>query len=282
MSGNASLFTKIKKKGHGSVTFGDKSMGKIIGVGKIGKDPSNSIDNVYLVDGLKFNLLSISQLCDKGNLVTFASTHCIIKDKKSEKITLYGPRIDNVYAIDIDNIPSHNLSCFKASHHENKWLWHRRLGHASMHTIKKLAKKELVRGLPLCNFEYDHVCDACAKGKQVRSSFKPKNNISTSRPLELLHMDLCGPISIQSLGRSKYILVIVDDYSRFTWVSFLKEKNEAFNEFSKLCKQLQVYKNSPIVFIRSDHGREFDQKEFTEFCSNYGIAHNFSAPQFLG
>ena len=104
-------------------------------------------------------------------------------------------------------------------------------------------------------------------------------------------MDLCGPISIQSLGRSKYILVIVDDYckvvgpfefvhySRFTWVSFLKEKNEAFKEFSKLCKQLQIYRNSPIVFIRSNHGREFDQKEFTEFCSNYGIAHNFSAPR---
>ena len=196
MSGNASSFSEIKKNGHGSVTFGDKSIGKTIGVGRIGKDPSNSIDNVYLVDGLKFNQLSISQLCDKGNLVTFDSTHCIAKNKKLKKITLHGPRIDNVYAIDIDNIPPQNLSCFKASQHEDKWLWHRRLGHASMHTIKKLAKKELVRGLPKCNFEYDHICDACAKGKQVRSSFKSKNNISTSRPLELMHMDLCGPIPI--------------------------------------------------------------------------------------
>ena len=87
-----------------------------------------------------------------------------------------------------------------------------------MHTIRKLAKQELVRGLPKYNFENDHLCDACAKGKQVRSSFKPKNSISTSRPLELLHMDLCGPIPVQSLGRSKYILVIVDDFSLFTWV----------------------------------------------------------------
>ena len=273
------MFTKIKKKGHGSVTFGDKSIGKIMGVGKIGKDPDNSIENVYLVDGLKFNLLSISQLCDKGNLVTFDSTHCIVKNKISEKISLYGPRIDNVYAIDINNVPSQNLSCFKASHNEEKWLWHRRLGHASMHTIKKLAKRDLVRGLPSCNFEYDHICDACAKGKQTRSSFKSKNSISTSKPLELLHMDLCGPIPIQSLGHNKYIFVIVDDYSRFTWVCFLKEKNETFKEFSKLCKQLQVQTNSQIISIRSDHGREFDQKEFTEFCNKHGIAHNFSAPR---
>ena len=209
MSDNASLFIEVKKKECGSVTFGDKGIGKIISVGKIGKNPSNSIDNVYVVDGLKVNILCISQLCDKGNLVTFDSTNCIVRNKKSKKITLHGPRIENVYAIDIDNIASHNLSCFKVTPIEDNWLWHHRLGHASMDTIKKLAKHELVRGLPTCKFEYDHLCDACAKGKQVYSSFKPTNNISTSRPLELLHMDLCGPISIQSLERSKYILVIV-------------------------------------------------------------------------
>ena len=91
MSGNTTLFTEIKKKEYGNVTFGDKSMGKIIGIGKVGKDPSNFIDNVYLVDGLKFNLLSISQLCDKGNVVSFDSTHCIVQNKESRKVNLYGP-----------------------------------------------------------------------------------------------------------------------------------------------------------------------------------------------
>ena len=95
MGDNASLFTEIKKKGHGSVTFGDKGKGKILVIRKIGKDPLNIINNVYLVDGLKFNLLSISQLCDKENLVPFDSTHCIVQNKKSKKITIYSPRIDN-------------------------------------------------------------------------------------------------------------------------------------------------------------------------------------------
>jgi len=134
-----------------------------------------------------------------------------------------------------------------------------------MHTIKKLAKHELIRGLPMCKFEYDQLCDACAKGKQTRSSFKSKNNISTFRSLELLHMNLCGPISIPSLGHSKYILVIVDDYSRFTWVSFLKEKNEAFEQFSKICSQLQVYKNLSIVLLEVITVENLTKKNLSNF-----------------
>jgi len=169
---------------------------------------------------------------------------CCKKNKQARKVTIHGRRIEYVYAVDIDNLSSHNLSCLKVSHHEDNWLWHPRLGNASMHTIKKPVKNELVRGLPTCNFKYDHLCEACARGKQVRRSFKSKNNVSTTRSLELLRMDLCGLIPIQSPGHRKHILVIVDDYSRFTWVSFLKEKNEAFKEFSKLCKRLEVYKLS--------------------------------------
>jgi len=71
----------------------------------------------------------------------------------------------------------------------------------------------------------------CAKEKQVHSSFKPKNSLSTGRLLELFHMDLCGSIPIQRLGWNKYILVIVDEYFRFAWVSFLTETNEAFKNF---------------------------------------------------
>ena len=119
MSSNASLFIGIRKKRHKSVTYGDKDMGNIISIGEIGKDPTNSIDNVCLIDGLKLNLLSISQLCDNGNLVAFDSTHCMLKSRKYRKVTLYGPRIGNVYEIDINDIPSSNLVCSKVSHHDD-------------------------------------------------------------------------------------------------------------------------------------------------------------------
>ena len=100
-------------------------------------------------------------------------------------------------------------------------LWHRRLGHANMRLIQSLSSKDLVRNLPKLKYD-QHFCDACKIGKQVHSSHKAKNMVSTSRCLELMHMDLFGPSAIHSYGGNFYTLVIVDDYSRYTWTKFLK------------------------------------------------------------
>ena len=114
---------------------------------------------------------------------------------------------------------------------EISWLWHRRLGHASMDLMSKMVKKNLVKGLPKVNYERNRLCDACQLGKQTRNTFKPKNLVPTIRPLELLHMNLFGPTRTTSLGGKRYELVIVDDYSRFTWVMFLAYKDETFELF---------------------------------------------------
>ena len=104
--------------------------------------------------------------------------------------------------------------------------------------------------------------------------------VSTSRCLELLHMDLFGPSAIQSYGGNFYTLVIVDDYSRYTWTKFLKSKNEAFEQFEILSKKIQNQSGNCIVSIRTDHGREFDNEiQFGEFCNKNGITHNFTAPR---
>ena len=95
-------------------------------------------------------------------------------------------------------------------------------------------------------------------GKQIKNSFKNKNFISTTRPLELLHMDLFGPSRTPSLGGKSYAFVIVDDFSRYTWVLFLSQNNEAFYEFSKFCNKVQNEKGFTITCIRSDYGREFE------------------------
>jgi len=93
----------------------------IIGIGKIGKDTSKSLENVYIVEGLKFNLLSISQLCDKGNTDIFNSSHCIVQNVHDNNTILYGPRVDNIYAINLNSISSNKLPCFKASF-DDTWL----------------------------------------------------------------------------------------------------------------------------------------------------------------
>nr|CAN62159.1 hypothetical protein VITISV_041771 [Vitis vinifera] len=116
-------------------------------------------------------------------------------------------------------------------------------------------------------------------GKQIKNSFKNKKFISTTRPLELLHMDLFGSSRTPSLGGKSYAFVIVDEFSRYTWVLFLSQKNEAFYGFSKFCNKVQNEKGFTITCIRSDHGREFENINFEDYCNEHGINHNFSTPR---
>ena len=137
----------------------------------------------------------------------------------------------------------------------------------------------MVKGLSKLKIEFDHICDACQLGKQTRESFNSKNIVSTLRPLELLHMDLFGPTRTTSLGGKKYGLVIVDDFSRFTWILFLAHKDEAFDIFLKFHKKVSNQKIFLIVAIRSDHGTEFENRFFENFYNEQEIDHNFSAPR---
>ena len=146
--------------------------------------------------------------------VIFEPTHCEVQSLHDNHTFFIGSRNENVYLVDLDSL--NNSDVCLASLVNDSWLWHRWLGHAGMKQISKLVKIKLFRRLPKLKFEKDDVCDACQMRKQTRSSFKSKGMISTSRPLELLHFDLFGPISPSSLGGKSYAFIIVDDYSRFT------------------------------------------------------------------
>ncbi|KAK2989566.1 hypothetical protein RJ640_018328 [Escallonia rubra] len=149
MTGDHSLFSHITSKNGRLVTFRDNSNGKIIGKGKIDIG-SISIDNVSLVDGLKFNLISINQLIDSGHKVQFEGDHCLISHA-SDGGTLVGKRDGNIYTLSFDSSGSSREVCLSAQQNDI-WLWHRRLGHVHMDLIKKLVSKELVRGLPKLKF----------------------------------------------------------------------------------------------------------------------------------
>ncbi|GJT49960.1 retrovirus-related pol polyprotein from transposon TNT 1-94 [Tanacetum coccineum] len=269
MTGNRKLFSSYKAYNGGNVIFGSNLRGKIIGKGTISQD-SLIIENVEHVDNLTYNLLSVGQICDNKCKVIFTEHDSeIIKD---EKVIGKGIRKGGIYVMKLGNKPEDKI-CL-ATLDENSTLWHRRLGHANMQLIQSLASKELVRNLP--KLKYDrHFCDACKIGKQAHASHKAKNIVSTTRCLELLHMDLFGPSAIRSYGGNRYTLVIVDDYSRFTWTRFLANKTEAFEKFSKM---IQNKLGCSIVSIRTDHGREFDNEvQFGNYCDLNGISHNFSA-----
>jgi len=237
MTRDVSKFVNIILKQEGHVTYGDNNKGKILEKGTIGNENSFLIHDVFYVEGLKLkpNLLSISQLCDRGYQVTFKTNFCEIRLPNSKEVLLVGKRINNVYLLDISN--STSIGCLLTKYEES-WLWHRRIAHIHMHHLDKLISNDLVIGLPKLKFEKNHVCEACQKGKQTKRSFKLKNIVSTSKPLELLHMDLFCPSRTMSLGRNYYAIVVVDDFSKFTWTMFLHSKSEAYSAFKKLAKRL--------------------------------------------
>ena len=148
-----------------------------------------------------------------------------------------------------------------------------------MRRVSQINKLNLVRGLPNLKFSSDALCEACQKGKFAKPAFKSKNVVSTSKPLELLHIDLFGPVKTASVSGKKYGLVIVDDYRRWTWVKFLRHKDESHSMFVTFCNQVQNEKDLRIVKVRSDHGGEFENKEFESFFNDKGILHDFSCPR---
>jgi transposase InsO family protein len=146
------------------------------------------------------------------------------------------------------------------------WLWHRRLAHVGINTLKKTPKKYMVRGLKDVVFEKDKLCSACQAGKQVANTHPTKAFMSTSRPLELLHMDLFGPTTYASASGNLYCLVIVDDFSRYTWVFFLHDKSVVASIFKKFAKKAQNEFECKIKKIRSDNGKESHNTNIHEYC----------------
>ncbi|GJY07443.1 retrovirus-related pol polyprotein from transposon TNT 1-94 [Tanacetum coccineum] len=171
-------------------------------------------------------------------------------------------RDTNLYTISLDDMLKTSLICLLSKASKTKsWLWHRRLSiwlsHLNFGTLNKLAKDGLARGIPKLKFQKDHLCSACALGKSKKSSHQPKAEDTNQEKLYLLHMDLCGPMRVESINGKKYILVIVDDYSRFTWVKFLRSKDEAPDAIIKCIKNIQVRLNATVRNVRTDNGTEF-------------------------
>jgi transposase InsO family protein len=147
-----------------------------------------------------------------------------------------------------------------------------------MKNLHKLLKGEHVLGLTDVCCEKDRPCAACQAGKRVETTHPSKNVMTTSRPLELLHMDFFGPVACLSIGGSKYGLVIVDDFSRFTWVFFVQDKSETQSTLKRFLNRAQNEFELKVKKIRSDNGSEFKNLHVQEYLEEEGIKHEFSSP----
>ncbi|XP_019188855.1 PREDICTED: uncharacterized protein LOC109183091 [Ipomoea nil] len=230
MTGDAKYLNNVKGS-TGEVTFGDGVKGKITGIGTLNVTGLPKLQQVLLVEGLHANLISISQLCDQEWKVCFTKDSCNVTDYKKNCVMEGKRSSDNCYILTNDSY------CYRSSIKESK-LWHQKLGHLNYRSLEKLIKIEGVRGLPSIKVEKAGVCSACQAGKQTRAAHTSQNMINTTHCLELIHMDLIGPTRTESIGGKRYILVCVDDFSRFSWVSFLREKSETFEAFKALALKL--------------------------------------------
>nr|GEX73608.1 retrovirus-related Pol polyprotein from transposon TNT 1-94 [Tanacetum cinerariifolium] len=194
-----------------SVKFDNDHVAKIIGYGKY-KTGNVTILRVYFVEGLGHNLFFVGQFCDLDLEVAFRQHTCFICNLEGVDL-LIGSQGNNLYTLSLGDMMASLPICLLSKASKTKfWLWHRRLSYLNFGAINHLARQ----GLPKLKFKNDHLCSACVTGKSKRKSHKPKSKDTNQEKLYLLHMDLCGPMRVESVNGKKYILVIVDDYSRFT------------------------------------------------------------------
>nr|GEU92738.1 copia protein [Tanacetum cinerariifolium] len=250
MTGDRSRLLNFVKKFIGTVRFKNDHFGAIMGYGDYVVGES-VISRVYYVEGLGYNLFSVRQFYDFDLEVAFRKHSCYVRDTNVVDL-IKGSRGTNLYTILVEDMMKSSPICLlsKASKHKS-WLWHRRLNHLNFGTINDLARKDLVRGLPRLKFEKDHLCYACQLGKRKNHTQKPKAENTNLEVLNTLHMDLCNPMRVQTINGKKYILVSMDDYSRFTWVKFLRSKDETSKVVIKRNRTLVEAAWTVLIFSKA-------------------------------
>nr|GFA17503.1 hypothetical protein [Tanacetum cinerariifolium] len=249
MTGNRALLMNFVEKFLRTVCFGNNDFAVIAGYGDV-------------VIGLE---------------VTFRKSTCFVRNEDCVDLLL-GDRLSNLYTISLSEVASNSSTCLlaKASSSQS-CLWHQRLSHLNFSTINNLVKNNLVQGLPKMKFEKYHLCSACEQWKIHWKHHKSKTVFASNKPLSLRYMDLCGSMRVQSINGKRYVLVIVVDYSRYTWVFFLHSKDEASEVIISFIKKTQVNLQLHVQRVRTDNGTEFKNKTLAKFFDEVGITEQFSA-----
>ncbi|GKE37525.1 retrovirus-related pol polyprotein from transposon TNT 1-94 [Tanacetum coccineum] len=234
MTGNLNLLCNFIEKYLGTVRFGNDQFAPILGYGDLIQG-NIMIKRVYYVEGLNQNLLSVGQFCDADLEVAFQKLTCFVQDLQGNDLLTASPT--------------------------QAWLWHRRLSYLNFDTINLLSKKDIVIGLPKVKYEKNQLCSSCELSKAKRSLFKTKTVPSLKGLLNLLHMDLCGPMRIESINGKKYIL---------------DETPEVLKDFLKMIKRnLQAQ----VITVRTYRGIEFLNKTLHAYFKEEGIEHQTSTPR---
>nr|GEU96423.1 hypothetical protein [Tanacetum cinerariifolium] len=257
MTGNLKLLINFVWKFMGTVHFENDHVAAILGFGcskHMTRNLKLLINFVWKFMGTVYfgnDHMGFGQFCDSDLDVTFRRNACFVRNLEGVDL-LKGDRLTNPYTINLHEMASASPICLMARASSTKsWLWHQRLSHLNFDTINGLAKNDHVSGLLKFKYHKEHLCPSCEQGKRKRASHPTKPVPNSSQVLHLLQMDLCGPMRISSINVKRYVLVIVDDYSRYTWF--------------------------PVIIIRTNNGTEFKNQVLKEYFDSVGISHQMSS-----
>ncbi|KAJ0795822.1 putative RNA-directed DNA polymerase [Helianthus annuus] len=277
MTGDKSLFITLNESERREVRTGDDKKLEVLGSGDAAisiKGTEKRVPNVFYVEGLKHNLLSVGQLVQKGYEVKFSNRECRIKDKTGETIGIVNMTGNKMFPLNLsqDLIPR----AYSMITQDLSALWHQIYGHINFDTLHDMGMNEVVKGLPKISKQQSKVCESCMLGKHARKSFSKNPTWHASKPLQLVHSDICGPMQTSSIRGCKYFITFIDDFSRKTWVYFLKLKSEALYHFKTFKNLVENQMDQKIKCIRTDRGGEYCGSEFQEFLREKGIQHQLT------
>ena len=266
------------------ITYGDGQVLEAVGVGDVilgrslSKDQKLVLQDVLYVPGNKMNLLSVSDTTAKGTTIEFNPNAAYIF--KGEELIAGAAMVNGLYMYYTPPVYGTKMAML-AKPKETAELWHRRFGHMGYSTLERLVRENMAQGITLTSEEVKQaassVCDTCIHAKQTRMPFEAAEEKST-RPLDLVHMDLCGPMPETSLGGHRYVATFLDDYSRLSAVALLKRKSDVIQAVKETFNLLENQASQKIREVRTDNGTEYVNREMEAYLKDKGINHQRTAP----
>jgi transposase InsO family protein len=278
MTGSRSAFAELDTAVTGTVRFGDGSVvrieGRVTVLFSCRFGEHRGIAGVYYIPRLTANIVSLGQLDRSGSKVLIHHGILHVWDPRGHLLVRVRRSDDCLYTIKLD---IDRPVCLAARSTEPAWRWHARYGHLNFPALRKLAQQEMVRGLPLLQ-QVTQVCDGCLLRKQRRAAFPTQSKYRADEHLELVHGDLCGPIEPATPAGNRYFLLLVDDMSRYMWLTLIRSKDESANAIKHFQARAEVESGRKLRALRTDRGGEFTSIEFGEYCANLGVGRQLTAP----
>ncbi|WVZ49440.1 hypothetical protein U9M48_000802, partial [Paspalum notatum var. saurae] len=278
MTSSRSAFSELDTGIHGTVKFGDGSVVGIEGRGTVLFNCKNgehqALTGVYHIPRLTTNIVSLGQLEEDGFKILLENGFLRIWDQRRRLLAKVPRAANRLYQLTLDIAKP---VCLAAQGTDTAWRWHARFGHLNFRALRQLAQQEMVRGMPHLD-HVDQVCDSCLVGKQRRLPFPSKAKYRAQNLLELVHGDICGPVTPVTPSGNRYFLLLVDDLSRYMWLMLLSSKDQAAAAIVRFKGVTEAEAGRKLRTLRTDRGGEFTARTFADYCAEEGIQRHLTAP----